>query len=63
MCEGKELLPVMLDDALAQYDDVRMAKAVDYLKNYGKDSQIIMFTCHNAVSNEAIGKGANSIIL
>ena len=63
MCEGKELLPVMLDDALAQYDDVRMAKAVDYLKNYGKDSQIIMFTCHNAVSKEAIGKGANSIIL
>lgn len=63
MCEGKESLPVMLDDTLTQYDDGRMGAAVKYLKEYSESSQIIMFTCHKNVSDAAFETGANAINL
>jgi len=42
-------LPLFLDDALAQYDDQRAKTAIDFLNEYAKDGQIIMFTCHNSI--------------
>jgi len=42
-------LPLFLDDALAQYDDQRAKNAIDFLNEYAKDGQIIMFTCHNSI--------------
>lgn len=56
----KETLPILLDDALAQYDDSRMKTALEFLKEYSEKTQIIMFTCHNAISEAA---NANKIIL
>lgn len=42
-------LPLFLDDSLAQYDDNRAKTAIDFLNEYAKDGQIIMFTCHNSI--------------
>lgn len=63
MCEDKETLPLLLDDALAQYDDGRMITAIKYLMEYSEKSQIIMFTCHKSVSNTAEETGAELISL
>lgn len=56
--ENAEGLPVLLDDALTQYDDKRAETALKYLKEYSKDGQIIMFTCHRALYSSAEKSGA-----
>lgn len=50
---GKEPLPVILDDSLSQYDDKRFSLALKFLKSYAEKSQLCLFTCHNAVCEEA----------
>jgi len=43
-------LPVMLDDAFAQFDDKRMTDALAYIRKEneaGRMGQVIMFTCHD----------------
>lgn len=38
--------PLVLDDALASFDQGRMEKALDLLREWGKTRQILLFTCH-----------------
>jgi len=38
--------PLVLDDALTAFDDVRMGLALDCLRDLGKDRQILLFSCH-----------------
>ena len=40
-----DLPPLILDDALANFDDARMAQALDYLAGEGRRRQILLFTC------------------
>ncbi len=61
--EEDDALPIILDDALAQYDDNRTKTALEFLKDYSKDGQIIMFTCHKAICDTANPLGANQIVL
>ncbi len=63
MAEANGNLPLMLDDSLAQFDDNRQKIALEYLKEYSKNNQIIMFTCHKYISDIAESFGANSIDL
>ncbi len=58
MTDSNGALPIMLDDSLAQFDDKRTALAIDYLKEYSKNNQIIMFTCHKYISDVAGKSGA-----
>ena len=44
---GEEPCPLVLDDALANFDDERMALALGTLAELGKERQILLFTCHN----------------
>ncbi len=44
--ENGEKLPLMLDDILLQYDKERAERAMNYLAEYAKEAQILMFTCH-----------------
>lgn len=53
-----ETLPVLMDDALAQYDDSRTKTALGFLKEYSNDCQILLFTCHNAIKDIAADEGA-----
>lgn len=51
---GKENggLPVILDDIFSQYDDVRVTKGFEFLKNYAQNSQVIFFTCHKVLTEQ-----------
>lgn len=39
--------PLVLDDALAAFDDRRMALALELLKEQGAQRQILLFSCHS----------------
>ena len=40
-------VPLVLDDALANFDDVRCRTALRWLKEEAKHRQVILFTCHS----------------
>ena len=40
-------VPLVLDDALVNFDDRRCAAALQWLKEAAKDRQVILFTCHS----------------
>lgn len=42
----KERCPIVLDDALINFDDERMKYALDYLRTLSETRQILLFTCH-----------------
>ena len=44
---AKEPPPLILDDALVNFDDDRMKLALNYLRMVAKDRQVILFTCHS----------------
>lgn len=39
--------PLVLDDALTNFDDLRCRTALRYLKEAARDRQVILFTCHS----------------
>ena len=46
MIFGKEsAVPILLDDAFVQYDEERLKAVLEYLYQYGKHHQVILFTC------------------
>ena len=48
--EDKQV-PIILDDALANFDDERAAAALRWLKEEAKHRQILLFTCHSREGN------------
>ena len=44
---GEEPCPIVLDDALINFDDVRMGYALDYLAELAQHRQILLFSCHS----------------
>ena len=42
---AENAVPVILDDALANFDEPRMAAALDWLVEESKHRQILLFTC------------------
>ena len=42
----EDACPLILDDALSNFDDRRAALALDYLKELASERQILLFTCH-----------------
>ena len=45
--------PILLDDALAAFDDNRAQLALDCLKELAAERQILLFTCHSRESRWA----------
>ena len=39
--------PLLMDDALANFDDRRMGYALDCLLEEAKNRQVVLFTCHS----------------
>ena len=48
-----ERIPMLLDDPLANYDDDRLMRAMEVLKQVGQKHQILFFTCHENVVEAA----------
>jgi DNA repair exonuclease SbcCD ATPase subunit len=40
-------IPLILDDALANFDDARARAALDFLKEEARERQVLLFTCHS----------------
>lgn len=59
LISGGNSLPIFLDDALSQYDDIRTEKAIKYLNNFCKDSQGVLFTCHSSICEAAKKQNIN----
>ncbi len=53
LISADESMPIFLDDALSQYDDKRTAEALEFLNEYAEGSQILLFTCHNSITEQA----------
>ena len=49
--------PLVLDDALANFDDVRAHLALDYLAQLGRQRQILLFSCHSREARWAQSNG------
>lgn len=43
----EKAVPLILDDALANFDDKRCAAALRFLKSAAKERQILLFSCHS----------------
>jgi DNA repair exonuclease SbcCD ATPase subunit len=54
--------PLILDDALTNFDDERAALALDYLHALSNDRQIILFTCHKRETGYFTGSDDVTII-
>ena len=48
--------PLILDDALANFDDERMVLALEHLRSRSERQQILLFTCHSREGAWAEGK-------
>lgn len=49
--------PLVLDDALADFDDGRMALALETLEEYARGRQVLLFTCHGREAAWREGRG------
>lgn len=54
-------VPIVLDDALANFDDDRCAAALRYLKEAARERQILLFTCHSREAEFFAGDGEVSV--
>ncbi|HJB30606.1 MAG TPA: AAA family ATPase [Candidatus Oscillibacter excrementavium] len=50
-------VPIVLDDALANFDDDRCAAALEFLKAAAGNRQILLFTCHSREAEFFAGDG------
>lgn len=55
--------PILLDDALATFDDSRMERALELLKELGGERQILLFSCHSREAAWARAQGVPVIEL
>ena len=46
-----EDVPLILDDALVNFDDARLLRAMQLLRNEGRNRQILLFTCQSREKN------------
>ncbi|HQE81671.1 MAG TPA: AAA family ATPase [Candidatus Hydrogenedentes bacterium] len=53
LCEEGESVPMLLDDPFANYDDVRLERALTLLKELNAVPQILLFTCREDVAETA----------
>ena len=44
---SEEKMPIVLDESFAYFDNERLKNILEYLNEYYKDNQIIIFTCSN----------------
>lgn len=58
LSEGGETVPMLLDDPFANYDDVRLNRALLLLSRIGTTCQILLFTCRDDVARAARTAGA-----
>jgi uncharacterized protein YhaN len=56
---GAERIPLVADDLLASFDDVRARAALQVLRRFGEGNQTILFTHHGHIAAMAVEAGAS----
>ena len=59
---GDEPCPIVLDDALTNFDDERCKLALSWLKGMAKERQVILMTCHSREADYLAGQADVNII-
>ncbi len=59
LSEKDNSMPILIDDAFLQYDDVRTKQGLDFLDDYSENAQIIFFTCHGHLIDMAVNQKLN----
>ena len=59
---AEEPCPLVLDDALANFDDGRCALALEALARLGEERQILLFTCHSREARLAEGREGAAVL-
>ncbi len=66
MCDlllgGDDPCPIVLDDALANFDDRRCERALDLLLDMSRKRQVILFSCHSREAEYLSGKPGVKVI-
>jgi uncharacterized protein YhaN len=55
--EGREPLPLFLDEVLVNWDQDRRSRGLDVLAGMAEDRQIFLFTCHPGLAREVEERG------
>ncbi|MCP3886332.1 MAG: hypothetical protein GY700_12825 [Propionibacteriaceae bacterium] len=50
--DGHETLPLLLDEALVNWDDTRLDEAAEILKHMAGHRQVFLFTCHEWIAEK-----------
>ena len=50
--EGREVLPLLLDEAMINWDDKRLERCGDILQEVTERRQVFLFTCHQWVADK-----------
>jgi len=50
--EGHETLPLLLDETLVNWDDMRLDQAAEILKHMADRRQVFLFTCHEWIAEK-----------
>jgi uncharacterized protein YhaN len=61
--EGKETLPLLLDEILVNWDPGRRRRVLDLLRELAHDRQIFLFTCHPHLAEEVAERGGRVVEL
>jgi uncharacterized protein YhaN len=61
--EGKETLPLLLDEILVNWDPERRQRVLDLLVELSRSRQIFLFTCHPHLAEEVARAGGRVIEL
>ena len=56
--QGRERLPLILDDPLVNFDDQRLEGALSLLAEVARRRQVVLLTCHQGVAQRVLGLGS-----
>jgi len=58
-----EPLPIMMDDVLVNFDDTRREHVLDILRDFARDRQVIILSCHERLLETYLKYGAKQVNL
>jgi uncharacterized protein YhaN len=61
--EGRETLPLLLDEVLVNWDPERRQRVLDLLVEISAARQVFLFTCHPHLAEEVAGRGGRILRL
>jgi len=61
--EGREPLPLFLDEVLVNWDAGRRSRGMDILAEVARERQVFLFTCHPGLAREVVERGGDVLAL